>query len=117
MRKRLTALAVAAAIAVAAVALPQPAEARGGRVAGAIIGGLAAGAIIGGLAAQGYYPGYYGYYGGPYYAAPYYYGPPVVVYEAPPVYVAPRPYYRGGYSGQTHGGYYYGPVDQCWPCY
>jgi hypothetical protein len=119
MRKTLTALAVSTAMMLAAVAAPQPAEARGGRVAGAIIGGLAAGAIIGGLAARGYYygPGYYYDYGAPYYAGPpYYYGPPAVVYEAPPVYVAPRPYYRG-YSGQTHGGYYYGPVDQCWPCY
>jgi hypothetical protein len=51
--------------------MPQPAEARGGRVAAGIIGGLAAGAIIGGIASNGY-----GYYGPRYYApAPSYYGP------------------------------------------
>ena len=71
-RKSLTALAVAATLAVAAVAAPQPAEARGGRIAAGIIGGLAAGAILGGIASQGYYGPY-----GPYYAAApgYYYGP------------------------------------------
>ena len=71
--KTLTALAAAATLTVAAVAMPQPAEARGGRIAAGIIGGLAAGAILGGIASQGYYgPGY-----GPYYAAApgYYYGP------------------------------------------
>src|SRR5450759_4583045 len=68
MAKTLTALATVATLAVAAVAAPQPAEARGGRIAGGIIGGLAAGAIIGGLAGQGYYggPGYY-YGSGPAY--------------------------------------------------
>ena len=59
MTKSLTAIAVAATLAVAAVAAPQPAEARGGRIAAGIIGGLAAGAIIGGIASQN------GYYGGP----------------------------------------------------
>jgi hypothetical protein len=80
--KTLTALAAAATLTVAAVAMPQPAQARGGRIAAGIIGGLAAGAIIGGIASQnGYYNnGYYGngYYGGPGYAygpAPVYYGP------------------------------------------
>ena len=75
MTKTLTALAAAATLAVAAVAAPQPAEARGGRIAAGIIGGLAAGAIIGGIASQG---GYYGpgYYGGP----GYYYGPGPVYY-------------------------------------
>ena len=71
MTKTLTALAVAATLAVAAVAAPQPAEARGGRIAAGVIGGLAAGAILGGIASQhGYYygPGYYD-------AAPAYYGP------------------------------------------
>jgi hypothetical protein len=52
------------------VAAPQPAEARGGRIAAGIIGGLAAGAILGGIASQSYYGPY-----GPYYAAaPGYYG-------------------------------------------
>jgi hypothetical protein len=51
--------------------MPQPAEARGGRIAAGIIGGLAAGAIIGGIASNGY-----GYYGPRDYApAPVYYGP------------------------------------------
>jgi hypothetical protein len=75
MTKTLTVLATAATLAVAAVAAPQPAEARGGRIAAGIIGGLAAGAIIGGIAANGPYygPGYYGpaYYG----PGPVYYGP------------------------------------------
>ena len=66
MTKTLTALAAAATIAVAAVAAPQPAEARGGRIAAGIIGGLAAGAIIGGVAANG---PYYGYGPGYYYGA------------------------------------------------
>jgi hypothetical protein len=70
--KTLTALGVAATLAVAAIAAPQPAEARGGRIAAGIIGGLAAGAIIGSAA-----NGYYGYGPGPYYgAAPVYYGGP-----------------------------------------
>jgi hypothetical protein len=76
MSKTLTALAAAATLTIAAVATPQPAEARGGRVAAGIIGGLAAGAIIGGLANNAY--GGYGYYGRPYYGyapAPVYYGP------------------------------------------
>jgi hypothetical protein len=71
MTKILTALATVATLAVATVAAPQPAEARGGRIAAGIIGGLAAGAIIGGLASQG------GYYGGPGYyygSGPAYYG-------------------------------------------
>lgn len=75
--KTFTALAAAATLTVAAVAMPQPAEARGGRIAAGIIGGLAAGAIIGGIASQnGYYNN--GYYGGPgyyYRPAPVYYGP------------------------------------------
>ncbi|RDV04749.1 hypothetical protein [Undibacter mobilis] len=78
-RKSLTALGAAAIITIAAVAAPQPAEARGGRVAAGIIGGLAVGAIIGGMASGGYGYGYGpGYYYGPrpYYApAPVYYGP------------------------------------------
>jgi hypothetical protein len=72
MPKILTALAAAAIITVAAVATPQPAEARGGRIAGAIIGGLAVGALLG---AAGAYGGYYGYGPGYYYApGPAYYG-------------------------------------------
>lgn len=69
MPKILTALAAAAIITVAAVATPQPAEARGGRIAGAIIGGLAVGALLGAAGAYGpYYGGYYGYGPGYYYA-------------------------------------------------
>jgi hypothetical protein len=69
LTKSLTAIAAAATLAVAAVAAPQPAEARGGRIAAGIIGGLAAGAIIGAAANNGYYgPAYYG-------PGPYYYGP------------------------------------------
>jgi hypothetical protein len=77
MTKTLTVLATAATLAVAAVAAPQPAEARGGRIAAGIIGGLAAGAIIGGIAANGPYygPGYYGYGPGYYGPRPVYYGP------------------------------------------
>jgi hypothetical protein len=73
LTKTLTALAAAATLTFAAVAAPQPAEARGGRIAAGVIGGLAAGAIIGGIASQN---GYYGY--GPGYAyrpGPVYYGP------------------------------------------
>jgi hypothetical protein len=66
MSKTLTAIAVAATLAVAAVATPQPAEARGGRIAAGIIGGLAVGAILGGIAANGPY----GYYDPAYYAPP-----------------------------------------------
>ena len=107
--RTLTAIATAAAIAAATAALPPRAEAYRGW--GGVAAGVAAGAIIGGALAS---RGYYGY--GPYYGyAPYYYAPPPVVYEEPPVYVAPHPYYNG-YSGQTHGGYYYGPQN-CWPCY
>ena len=74
MSKTLTALAAAGTLTFATLAAPQPAEARGGRIAAGIIGGIAAGAIIGGLASNAY--GGYGYYGGPrYYApAPVYYG-------------------------------------------
>jgi hypothetical protein len=74
--KTLTALVAAATLTIAAIAMPQPAEARGGRVAAGIIGGLAAGAIIGGIASNGY--GYGGGYYGPSYAygpGPGYYGP------------------------------------------
>jgi len=46
LTKTLTALAAAATLVVAAVATPQPAEARGGRIAAGIIGGLAAGAGV-----------------------------------------------------------------------
>src|SRR3569833_2280838 len=76
--KPLPALAAAATLTIAAGAAPQPAEARGGRIAAGIIGGLAAGASIGGIASNGY-----GYYGGPAYAygpGPYYYGPGPVYY-------------------------------------
>jgi hypothetical protein len=73
LSKSLTALGVAATLAVGTLAAPQPAEARGGRIAAGIIGGLAAGAIIGSIAANnGYYGRGYGYYG---YAGPAYYGP------------------------------------------
>ena len=55
MTKTLTALAVAAALGVVVVAAPQPAEARGGRIAGGIFGSFAAGVILGGIASQGGY--------------------------------------------------------------
>lgn len=71
LNKTLTAIAAAAALTIAAVATPQPAEARGGRVAAGIIGGLAAGAIIGSLAAQNRY----------YYGPSHYYGPGPVYYR------------------------------------
>ena len=61
--KTLTALAAVATLTVASVAMPQPAEARGGRIAAGIIGGIASNG--------------YGY-NGPAYAygpAPVYYGP------------------------------------------
>ncbi len=73
-RKSLTAIAAAAIVTIAAVAAPQPAEARGGRVAAGIIGGLALGAIIGGIASQN--RGYYGH--GPY------------AYDSGPVYYRPH---------------------------
>jgi hypothetical protein len=64
------AAAVAATLALTAVAAPQPAEARGGRIAAGVIGGLAAGAILGGALGGGY-----GYYGPRYYGyGPAYYG-------------------------------------------
>jgi len=83
-RKSLTALAAAVVLTIAAVAAPQPAEARGGRVAAGIIGGLAVGAIIGSMAYNG--RGYYGpsYSYGPGYA----YGPGY--YRPAPVYYGPR---------------------------
>ncbi|MSO67162.1 MAG: hypothetical protein EXR03_09480 [Pseudolabrys sp.] len=69
--KSLTALAVAATLAVAAVAAPQPAQARGERIAAGFIGGLAVGAIIGGIASQnGYYGRGYSYGPGPVYYGP-----------------------------------------------
>ena len=71
----------------------------GGAAAAGVIGGLAAGAILGAAVANnGYYygPGPYAYGGGPY------------AYAPAPVYVQPR-YYRGGY--------YSGGSAPCWPCY
>ena len=50
MTKTLTAIAAAATLAVAAVAMPQPAQARHGRIAAGIIGGLAVGTILGAAA-------------------------------------------------------------------
>jgi hypothetical protein len=84
MTKTLTAIATAATIAVAAVAAPQPAEARGGRIAAGIIGGLAVGAILGAAAANS------GYYG-----PGYYYGPGPVYYRDPDCYVTHRRYWDG----------------------
>ena len=52
MRKTLTAIAAAATLALASVATPQPAQARHGRNAAAIIGGLAAGALLGAAVGQ-----------------------------------------------------------------
>ena len=73
MAETLTVLAAAATLAVAAVTTPQPAQARGGRIAAGIIGGLAAGAVVG-AAING---PYYGYGPG------YYYGPRPVYYDGP----------------------------------
>jgi len=69
MKAMMVAGLTAAALALTSVVAPQPAEARGGRIAAGVIGGLAAGALIGGaLAAPRYYgPGPYGYYGAGYY--------------------------------------------------
>jgi len=91
--KTLTALAAAATIAVAAVAAPQPAEARGGRIAAGIIGGLAAGALIGAAVNGPYYgygPGYGPYYG---YGPGYY--PRPVYYDESPCYWSPRRFWDG----------------------
>ena len=71
MKRTLMAIATAATLAVTALAAPQPAEARGGRIAAGVAGGLIGGALLGGALAGGYGPGYYGpgygYYGGPAY--------------------------------------------------
>ena len=48
MNRPILAATAAALLVAATVGAPQPAEARRGYVAGAIIGGLAAGAIVGG---------------------------------------------------------------------
>ena len=72
MRKTLTAIAAAATLALAGVATSQPAQARHGRNAAAIIGGLAAGALVGAAVANGPYYGPGPYDGAP---GPYYYGP------------------------------------------
>jgi hypothetical protein len=73
MKKSLIAIAAAATLGLASVAAPQPAEARGGRVAAGIIGGLALGGILG-AAAAAHGPYYYG-------PGPYYYGPGPVYYD------------------------------------
>jgi hypothetical protein len=72
MNKTLIAIAAAATLGLATVAAPQPAEARGGRIAAGIIGGLAIGGILGAAAAHGPYYGPGPYYYGP---GPVYYGP------------------------------------------
>ncbi len=91
MRKTLTAIAVAATLAIASVAAPQPAEARHGRNAGAIIGGLAAGALFGAAIASG--PRYYG--------PGYYYGPPRRYYYRPRCWWE-RERYWNGYRWRSH---------------
>ena len=80
MKRSLPAIMLACILA-GATLLPQAAEARRGRAAGAFVGGLAAGALLGGILtapAYGYpryYPGYYpGYAYPPYYYGPVYYG-------------------------------------------
>src|SRR5262245_19333752 len=67
MKKTMMVLAAAATLGITAMAAPQPAEARGGRVAAGVIGGLAVGALLGGAvaASQGGYYAPYGYYSGP----------------------------------------------------
>jgi hypothetical protein len=85
MTKTLTAIGAAAILAAATFAAPQPAEARGGRIAAGIIGGLAAGAILG-AAVNG---PYYGYGPG------YYYGPGPVYYRGPDCYWTHRRFWDG----------------------
>ena len=80
MRKTLTAIAAAATLALASVATIQPAQARHGHNAAAIIGGLAAGALVGAAVANG------PYYGGP----GYYYGPPRPLLLSSALLVEPR---------------------------
>ena len=88
MTKSLTAVAAAALIVGATLAAPQPAEARGGRIAAGIIGGIAAGALIAGAAGAFAPYGPYGYGYGYGYAPGYAYGP----YPA----YGPAPYYAPG---------------------
>ena len=91
MRKTLTAIAVAATFALASVAIPQPAQARHGNNAAAIIGGLAAGALLGAAVANG-----------PYYNGPgYYYGPPRRYYYRPHCWWS-RERYWNGYRWHSH---------------
>jgi len=63
MKKVAVVFSAAAALFITAVSTANPAEARGRRGSGPVVGGLVAGAEIGGLAsrAYGYGPGY-GYY-------------------------------------------------------
>ena len=70
MKATMIGVVTAAALALTSVAAPQPAEARGGRIAAGVIGGLAAGALIGGALAAPRYYGPYGYYGAAYYPPP-----------------------------------------------
>ena len=70
MKATMIGVVTAAALALTSVAAPQPAEARGGRIAAGVIGGLAAGALIGGALAAPRYYGPYGYYGSAYYPGP-----------------------------------------------
>jgi hypothetical protein len=70
MKATMIGVVTAAALALTSVAAPQPAEARGGRIAAGVIGGLAAGALIGGALAAPRYYGPYGYYGPAYYPPP-----------------------------------------------
>lgn len=94
MKKFIIAATAAAGVLTATAFAPQPAEARGGRIAAGIFGGLAAGAILGGALHGGYYGGY-GYYGPRYYGgyAPGYYG------YGPAYYGGYAPAYYGGYGG------------------
>lgn len=87
MKNPILAAAVAAALAAAAFT-PQPAEARGGRIAAGVLGGLAAGAIIGGAFGPRYYGPGYGYYGPGYGYGGY------------------APAYYGGYAPAYDGGCY-----------
>ena len=89
MRKTLTAIAAAATLALAGVATTQPAQARNGHNAAAIIGGLAAGALVGAAVANG-----------PYYG-PGYYGPPGPYYYRPHCWWS-RERYWNGYSWRSH---------------
>ena len=80
MKRTLIVCATAVALGLAMAPQSVKAGGNGGAIAAGVIGGLAVGSILGGAAAQ---PRYYG-------------PPPAYVYEAEPVYAAPRCYITRG---------------------